>query len=67
VPGGSGRWLSTIPCRCMYWPVRIEARTGEQSDVVTNALAMCAPCVAMVSIAGVSSHSGAPGWKPMKS
>ena len=29
--------LSTTRWRCAYWPVRIDARLGEQSAVVTNA------------------------------
>ena len=28
-----------MPCRLAYWPVRIEARFGEHSGVVWNALA----------------------------
>lgn len=67
VPGGMGDVLSTTPCRCAYCPVRIDARLGEHSDVVTNALRTCAPSAAIRSSAGVSSHSGAPGMKPMKS
>ncbi len=67
MPGGIGDVLSTTPCRCAYCPVRIDALLGEQSDVVTNAFSTCAPSRAIRSSAGVSSQSGAFGWKPMKS
>lgn len=51
----------------MYCPVKIEARLGEQSDVVTNALTRWAPSRAIRSKAGVSSHAGALVMKLMKS
>ena len=67
VLSGTARWLSTTLCRCMYWPVRMVARLGEQSDVVTKAFAKCAPSLAMRSRFGVSRNSGPFGWKPRKS
>jgi len=51
----------------MYWPVKIEARLGEHSDVLTNAFTRCAPSLAIRSIVGVSRKAGASGMKPMKS
>ena len=45
----------------------IEARLGEQSDVLTKALARCAPSLAMRSILGVSRNAGEPSMNPMKS
>ena len=45
--------LSTMPCRCAYWPVRIDARLGEHSAVVTNAFGTCAPRSAIRSRFGV--------------
>jgi hypothetical protein len=35
--------LSMIPCRLAYWPVRIEARFGEQIGVGWNARVNVAP------------------------
>ena len=67
VPCGTARWLSTTLCRCMYWPVRMVARLGEQSDVVTKVLARYAPWLAIRSRFGVSRNSGPSGWKPRKS
>ena len=51
----------------MYCPVRIDARLGEHSDVLTKALAKWAPSRAMRSRFGVSRNFGPPGMKPMKS
>ena len=47
-------------------PVRMEARLGEESDVVTNAFFRQAPSRAMRSSAGVCSHGTVP-VNPMKS
>src|SRR5512146_297150 len=42
-----------MPWREAYWPVRIEARLGEQSGVVWNALSNWAPSRARRSMCGV--------------
>ena len=39
----------------MYWPVRIEARLGLHSAVVTKALGKCTPSRAIRSMFGVLS------------
>ena len=45
--------LSMMPWRLAYWPVRIDARLGEQIGVVWNARSNSAPSCAMRSMCGV--------------
>ena len=54
MPSGIGVLLSTIRCRCAYTPVRIDARLGLHSAVVTKAFLKCAPSRAIRSSCGVS-------------
>jgi hypothetical protein len=42
-----------MPCRLAYWPVRIDARLGEQIGVVWNARSKSAPSCAIRSMCGV--------------
>jgi hypothetical protein len=42
-----------MPCRLAYWPVRMDARLGEQIGVVWNARSNSAPSWAMRSTWGV--------------
>src|SRR5687767_3156768 len=52
--------LSMMPWRLAYWPVRIEARFGEQIGVVWNARSNSAPSRASRSMLGVFMY----GWPP---
>src|SRR5262245_56027130 len=52
--------LSMMPWRLAYWPVRIEARFGEQIGVVWKARSNSAPSRARRSMCGVFMY----GWPP---
>lgn len=50
---GNSVKLSRTPCRCAYNPVRMEARLGEQSEVVQNMFSNRTPSLEIRSIWGV--------------
>src|SRR6266540_1920491 len=52
-PDGNSVKLFVTPCLCAYTPLRSEARLGEHSEVVLNALRKLTPSLAMLSMCGV--------------